>query len=161
VETIVAIAVGAIVMAAIFPIFLLLYRVETTWGAARQARASGLIAESSLNVDARAYELVCAESGVNSLVLRAVGTDPYRVTYSVKDSNLYRIVTNDRALADPDVTVFSRAVVAHGVARIEPTVCSQSMLQLSILTKGLSGREVRLEPDLIVCPRNAPECPPR
>lgn len=153
VETIVAIAVGAIVMAAIFPIFLLLYRVETTWGDAKQARATGLIAEDSLVRDIRAYEVVPGEAGLNRLSLRALGAEPYRVAYSLEGSQLVRKVTDARGV------LISHSVVAHGIDHFKASYsCQQAWLQIAIWTTGINGATVHLEPDLIVTPRNQ-DCP--
>jgi len=153
VETIVAVTVGAIVMAAIFPVFLLLYRIETTWGAANQARATGLIAEDSLVRDVRAYEVVPGEAGLNRLGLRALGARPYWVAYSLEGSQLVRKVT------DGGSGLISRSVVAHGIDHFAASYsCQQAWLQVAIWTTGISGATLRLEPDLIVTPRNQ-ECP--
>jgi hypothetical protein len=150
VETVVAVTVGAIVMAAIFPIFLLLYRVETTWGDATQARASGLLAEESLIRDLRSYQL--QDYGPGKLVLcslDAPGEPTYLVTYSVDSGRLMRTVS--RAAA---------TVVAHG---IEDFTATQSLdgssVDVAILTTGVGGAQVELEPHLVVTPRNSKRCP--
>lgn len=150
VETIVAVTVGAIVMAAIFPIFLLLYRVETTWGDATQARASGLLAEDSLVRDLRAYQI----ETLSPLVLRAPGDPFFSVSYSVDGSGrlIRKVIGNET----------SSAIVAHGINAITVS-CSgdPATLRLIISTAGLSGTSVQLKPDLVVTPRNAQECPPQ
>ncbi len=151
VETIVAITVGAIVMAAIFPIFLLLYRVETTWAGATQARASGLIAEDSLLRDVRAFQVERSEP--NLLLLRALGTGPtYSVTYSVDSSSLWRTVK------DKDGNVLSQRAVAHGIHTFT-TGCFGSTLSVSLVVDGSDGSQVPVNPDLLVTPRNPNGCP--
>lgn len=147
VESIVVIAVGAIVMAAIFPVFLLLYRIETAWGANTQARASGLLAEDSLVRDLRAYHV----ETLKPLVLRAAGDPNFSVTYSVDAGRLIREVNG---------TSTSRSVVAHGIRAVSVS-CSgnPATLRLAITSAGLSGTDVPLTPDLLVTPRNQQGCP--
>lgn len=152
VETIVTITIGAIVMAAIFPIFLLLYRVETTWGDANQARASGLLAEESLLRDLRAYQV--QKAGYDQLVLTALA-DPdrqaYLVTYSVaidaatgvSSGRLMRTVSGSPA-----------TVVAHGIKEFTAYPCSLGVIRVHIVTLGTAGAAVPLEPELSVAPRN-------
>lgn len=151
VETIVAVTVGAIVMTAIFPIFLLLYRVETTWGNATQARASGLIAEESLVRDLRAYHV----DRLDPLVLSSLATDgpTYQIEYSVDLATLIRTVTQG------DNTL-SKVIVAHGIEQLTAT-CSLdgTAIELQISTTGTGGTPVRLDPDLVVTPRNPQVCP--
>src|SRR2546428_5198853 len=149
VETVVGVTVGAIVMAAIFPVFLLLYRVETTWGDAKQARASGLLAEDTLLRDLRAYEVV----SLSPLVLTTPGDHSYSIDYLVDESGrLIRRVDKDDA---------SRTVVAHGIKDIS-AYCfgNPAKVSLVITTLGIAGRGVSLEPDLVVTPRNPQVCPP-
>jgi prepilin-type N-terminal cleavage/methylation domain-containing protein len=153
VEMIVAVTVGAIVMAAIFPSFLLLYRVETTWGSATHARASGLIAEDFLLRDARAYQLDPDRTGPNVLVLRAPGTGgEYSVTYSVNDSKLWRTVK------DADEKVLSQSVVAHGIEALTAS-CLGNALSVSLVVDGGAGSQIQLNPELLVTPRNPSGCP--
>jgi prepilin-type N-terminal cleavage/methylation domain-containing protein len=144
VETIIAVTVSAIVMAAIFPLFLLLYRVETTWGDANQARASGLLAEDSLLRDLRAYHL--QEAGSNKLVLTSVA-DPdqqtYSVTYSMDSDRLVRTVSGSPP-----------TVVAHGIKEFTAYQCSLGVVRVRIVTLGTAGAPVPLEPALSVAPRN-------
>jgi prepilin-type N-terminal cleavage/methylation domain-containing protein len=144
VETIVATAVGAIVLAAIFPIFLLLYRVETTWGDATQARASGLLAEDSLLRDLRAYHLKTA--GYDTLVLTSLadpGQPTYSVSYSVESGRFIRTVSGSPA-----------TVVAHGIKEFTAFPCSLGVVRVRIVTLGLAGAAVSLNPELSVAPRN-------
>jgi prepilin-type N-terminal cleavage/methylation domain-containing protein len=152
IETIVTITIGAIVMAAIFPIFLLLYRVETTWGNATQVRASGLLAEESLLRDLRAYQV--ETTGFDQLVLTALaGPDQqtYSVTYSVpidpatglSSGRLMRTVSGSPA-----------TVVAHGIKEFTAYPCSLGVIRVRIVTLGTTGAAVPLEPELSVAPRN-------
>jgi prepilin-type N-terminal cleavage/methylation domain-containing protein len=174
VETIVAIAVGAIVMAAIFPIFLLLYRVETTWGDATQARATGLIAEDSLVRDLRAYYLSSKldpqvpVSENHPLILTSLATDgsTYQIDYYVKKSrctpppwphcewDLIRTVTQH------DITI-SKVTVAHGIGQVTAKCLSDGAeIELQISTVGTAGTGVNLDPNLVITTRNQQRCPP-
>jgi prepilin-type N-terminal cleavage/methylation domain-containing protein len=155
VEALVAMTVGAIVMAAIFPIFLLLYRVETTWGGATQARVTGLIAEDYLVRDARVYRVVLDpdRTGSNILTLHALGTAPYSVTYLPRDSNLLRIVTSF------DGTVLSQTVVAHGVEGFDAH-CSGNVLFVGFTVDRVAGTSIALSPELRVTLRNPDGCLP-
>jgi prepilin-type N-terminal cleavage/methylation domain-containing protein len=143
VEAIVAITIGAIVMAAIFPVFFLLYRVEVTWGDATQAHASGLLAEESLLRDLRVYHVQTAN--LNSLVLTtpADATQTYTVTYSVDSGRLMRTVSGSPA-----------TVVAHGIKEFTAYPCSLGVVRVAIVTLGTTGTAVSLEPRLSIAPRN-------
>ncbi len=66
VEMIITIVVGGLVMAAVFPIFLLVSRVERTFSASAQARAVGIIAEQTIGQDLRTYAVV--RTGPQTLV---------------------------------------------------------------------------------------------
>ena len=146
VETIVAVTVSAIVMAAIFPVFLLLYRVETTWGEANQARASGLVAEETLLRDLRAYRV--QEAGPNKLVLTSLA-DPDQQTYSVT----YSVPQNSGRLMRT-VSGAPATVVAHGIKEFTAYPCSLGVIRVHIVTLGTAGAAVPLEPELSVAPRN-------
>jgi hypothetical protein len=173
VEAIVAITVSAIVLAAIFPIFLLLYRVETTWGNATQARASGLIAEDSLLRDLRAYYVsskldpAIALSEDHPLILTSLATDgpTYQIKYYVTKwmcspaaspqcvSALIRSVTRQ------DITV-SKVTVAHGISRVTAKCLADGAeIQLQISTVGTAGKDVNLDPALVITTRNRQGCP--
>ncbi len=146
VETIVAVTISAIVMAAIFPVFLLLYRVETTWGDASQARASGLLAEETLLRDLRAYRV--QDAGPNKLVLTSLADpdqQPYTVTYSIPPNSgrLMRTVSGSPP-----------TVVAHGIKEFTAYPCSLGVIRVHIVTLGTAGAAVLLEPELSVAPRN-------
>ncbi len=144
VETIVAVTVGAIVMAAIFPIFLLLFRVETTWEGTTQARASGLLAEDSLLRDLRTYRV--QSTGSNTLVLTAL-PDPdqqtYSVRYSVDSGRLMRTVSGSPAI-----------VVAHGIKEFTAYPCNLGVIRVVIVTLSTAGAAAPLQPELSVAPRN-------
>jgi len=146
VETIIAITVGAIVMAAIFPSFLLLYRVETTWGDANHVHASGLLAEESILRDLRAYQV--QKTGFDTLVLASLA-DPDRQTYSVtysipqKSTQLMRTVSGSPG-----------TVVAHYIQEFTSYPCSLGVVRVHIVTLSAAGAPVPLEPALSVAPRN-------
>jgi prepilin-type N-terminal cleavage/methylation domain-containing protein len=173
VETIVAVAAGAIVMAAIFPIFLLLYRMETTWGDATQARASGLIAEDSLLRDLRAYRLISRLDWTvpltedHPLILTSVATDTsaYQIEYYVKQLTcsppawpqcpwvLIRTVRQDQI-------TMSKVTVAHGIDQVTAKCLADGAeIELRISSVGIAGTGVTLDPNLIVSPRNRKGCP--
>ncbi|TMD07653.1 MAG: type II secretion system protein [Chloroflexi bacterium] len=143
VETIVAITIGAIVMAAIFPVFFLLYRVEVTWGDSTQARASGLLAEESLLRDLRVYRVQQADHNSLVLISPAGPNQTYSVTYSVDSSRLMRTVSGSSA-----------TVVAHGIKEFTAYPCSLGVVRVAIVTLGTSGTAVPLEPRLSIAPRN-------
>ena len=152
VETIVAVTVGAMVMGAIFPIFLLLYRVETTWGNANQVRASGLLAEESLLRDLRAYEV--EKTGYDQLVLTALA-DPDQQTYSVTYSVLIDPSTGESSgRLMRTVSGSPATVVAHGIKEFTAYPCSLGVIRVRIVTLGTAGAAVPLEPELSVAPRN-------
>ena len=144
VETIIAVTVSAIVMAAIFPLFLLLYRVETTWGDANQARASGLLAEDSLLRDLRAHHVQTA--GKDTLVLTLLA-DPDQQTYSVSYS-----MNSDRLVRT--VSGSPPTLVAHGIKEFTAYPCSLGLIRVHIVTLATAGPAVSLAPELSVAPRN-------
>src|SRR4030088_46188 len=74
VEMIITMALTGIVLGAIFSVYLLLYRVQTTWQDKSQARATGLVAEQSLQRDLQRYTLVSSSPDLRTqdLVLSAV-----------------------------------------------------------------------------------------
>jgi prepilin-type N-terminal cleavage/methylation domain-containing protein len=173
VETIVAIAVGGIVMAAIFPIFLLLYRVETTWGDATQARASGLIAEESLVRDLRAYHVsskldpLIPLTADRPLILTSLSTDgsAYQIKYYVEKSTCSQPDWSQcapaliRTVTQYDMTV-SKVTVAHGIGQVTAKCLpDRAEVELQISTVGTAGTSVNLDPNLVVTTRNRPGCP--
>jgi len=136
VEAVVGMTVGAIVMGAIIPVFLLLYRVQTTWIGAGQARAAGLLAEDSLLRDLRAYEVV----SLSPLILESPRDHSYSIDYLVDDSGrLVRRVNKD------DTT---GTVVAHGIKDIT-VYCfgNPAEFKLAITTTSIAGPDVSLDPD--------------
>jgi type II secretory pathway pseudopilin PulG len=112
VEMIITMALTGIVLGAIFSVYLLLYRVQTTWQEKSQARATGLVAEGSLQRDLERYQVTTR--GSNTLVLNAApgsGTT-FSVTY-VKDSSnrMVRTVTQG--------SLTTKSIVAHGIRAFE------------------------------------------
>jgi hypothetical protein len=150
VETIIAVMLSAIVMAAIFPIFLLLYRVETTWGDASQVRASGLLAEESLLRDLRVYQV--QKAGYDELVLTALA-DSDQQTFSVSYS-----IPPDSGRLMRTVSGSPPTVVAHGIKEFTAYPCFLGVIRVHIVTLGTTGASGPLEPELLVAPRNV-GCP--
>jgi hypothetical protein len=149
VETIVAVAVSAIVLAAIFPIFLLLYRVETSGGNARQARVSGLLAEESLVRDIRAYQVKDYGSRFVLCSLDKPGGPSYLVSYSIQSGQLMRTVSG----AAP-------TMVARGIQNFTAKPSSDGKsVQVAIWTIGIGDTKVPIELDSVVAPRNPLRCP--
>jgi prepilin-type N-terminal cleavage/methylation domain-containing protein len=145
VETIVTITVGAIVMAAIFPIFFALYRAESIWRNASQARVTGLMAEDTLLRDLRAYPV----DQLDPLTLVAPGQQPYFVDYSVdKSGHLIRTVRVGEAPV-------SSAVIARGIGSLTASCLDGSVIQVEIW---MAGSKVPLDAPLVVRPRNSPVC---
>lgn len=171
VEVIVAVAVGGLVMAAIFPVFLLLNRVETTWRENEQARAVGLVAEQSLSRDLREYDVIqpgnydvdkpdCA--GCQQLVLQAgpksgPGETTFCVNYFLEkdpgSGDLPRLVRTVGPKSDPSQR--ARSIVAHGV-RSFATTETGGQIEVEMTLTGSGGRRVTLDPPLRVTPLVAP-----
>jgi hypothetical protein len=157
---IITIAVSAIVMGAIFPIFLVLYRTETIFTEDTQARALGLAGEDSLLRDVRAYDLVSI--GNNSLVLRGVGSQDasdFTVNYSINstDSSAPTLV---RTVLDEKGNTVKQAVVAHGIQSFTVS-CSGTtpLLRVSLSVQTQGADTLHLQPDLMLSPRNPQGCP--
>src|SRR3979411_2034072 len=72
VEVIIPMPLTGIVIGAIFSVYLLLYRVQTTWQDKSQARATGLVAEQSLQRDLERYRVTLTRT--DQLVLGAAST---------------------------------------------------------------------------------------
>jgi hypothetical protein len=160
IDMIITIAVSAIVMGAIFPIFLVLYRTESTFTQDTQARAMGLAGEDSLLRDVRAYDLVSI--GNNSLVLRGVGSrdeNKFTINYSVNsiDSSNPTLV---RTVLDQNGNTVKQAVVAHGIQSFTVS-CSGAtpVLRVSLWVQTKDTDSLRLQPDLLLSPRNQQGCP--
>jgi Tfp pilus assembly protein PilW len=157
VELIITMALTGIVLGAIFSVYLLLYRVQTTWQDKSQARATGLVAEESLQRDLQRYIVINTSTDLTSqgLVLSAANT-PNGATFSVtyrldSQSRLTRQVTGE-----PKPTV-----VAHGIKSVSAS-CSANptpavTVQMSV--DGLSGSSVQVSPLLTVTLRNQSVCP--
>ena len=160
IDMIITIAVSAIVMGAIFPIFLVLYRTETIFTQDTQARALGLAGEDSLLRDVRAYDLVSI--GNNSLVLRSVGSPDasnFTVNYSI-DSTDSTTPTLVRSVLDDKGNTVKQGVVAHGIQSFTVSCSGTTPLlrvSLSVLTQGADT--LHLQPDLMLSPRNQQGCP--
>jgi type II secretory pathway pseudopilin PulG len=160
IDMIITIAVSAIVMGAIFPIFLVLYRTETIFTEDTQARAMGLAGEDSLLRDVRAYDLVSI--GNNSLVLRGVGSKDesnFTVNYSI-DSTSTSAPTLVRTVLDQNGNTIKRAFVAHGIQSFTVS-CSGStpLLHVALWVETQEADSLRLQPDLMLSPRNPQGCP--
>ena len=160
IDMIITIAVSAIVMGAIFPIFLVLYRTETIFTEDTQARALGLAGEDSLLRDVRAYDLVSI--GNNSLVLRGVGSQDasdFTVNYSINstDSSAPTLV---RTVLDEKGNTVKQAVVAHGIQSFTVS-CSGTtpLLRVSLSVQTQGADTLHLQPDLMLSPRNPQGCP--
>jgi len=156
VEMIVTVAVGGLVMAVVFPIFLLLNRVESTWRTNAQARAIGLIAEESFARDLQSHFLVNA--GKNVMVLQVAGNPGATlcVSYSINaDADPPRLV---RSVSYPKATApISRSTVAHGVVAFEATPLAENAIQVTLQLRpaGDAGESVAVTPDpaLVITPR--------
>ena len=160
IDMIITIAVSAIVMGAIFPIFLVLYRTESTFTQDTQARALGLAGEDSLLRDVRAYDLVSI--GNNSLVLRGVGSrdeNKFTVNYSVNSADSTN-PTLVRTVLDQNGNTVKQAVVAHGIQSFTVS-CSGTtpVLRVSLWVQTKDTDSLRLQPDLLLSPRNQQGCP--
>jgi hypothetical protein len=157
VEMIITMALTGIVIGAIFSVYLLLYRVQTTFQDKSQAQALGLVAEQPLMADLQRYTVTDTSP---DLVLSAASTPSgatFSVTYHLDASTnrLTRIVTGD-----PRPTV-----VAHGIKMFtascgtSPTPGVPPTVSVSMRVDGLSGTEVQVNPDLTVALRNQAVCP--
>ena len=160
IDMIITIAVSAIVMGAIFPIFLVLYRTETTFTQDTQARALGLAGEDSLLRDVRAYDLVSI--GNNSLVLRGVGSrdaNKFTVNYSVNSTDSAN-PTLVRTVLDQNGNTVKQSVVAHGIQSFTVS-CSGTtpLLRVSLWVQTKDTDSLLLQPDLLLSPRNQQGCP--
>jgi hypothetical protein len=146
VEMIITMALTGIILGAIFSVYLLLFRVQTTWQDKSQARATGLVAEESLQRDLERYQ-VTLKGRPNKLVLSAAaqgGTKTFSITYARDPKNrLVRTVTQG--------SVVSNSVIAHGIQRFE-TWCSGDP------APALTGPGVWVDPPLKVTLRNDPSC---
>jgi hypothetical protein len=157
VDLLVSIAVTAIVMTAVFPLFLLLYRTEIDFGHETQAGAAGLVAEETLLKDVRTFEV--SGTGDNTLALSSlssIGASSYNVEYSV-DSGTNALV---RTVTDQYGAQLKRAAVAHYVQRFV-SMCDgdPAVVHVSLWVTGSQGQTVELKPALSFSPRNPQACP--
>lgn len=156
VEMIVTVAVGGLVMTAIFPLFLLLSRVEETWRSNAQARAIGLVAEESLARDLQSHFVV--KAGQNLLVLQAGGNPGHAlcISYSVDaGANPPRLV---RTVSEPEAPApISSSTVAHGVVAFEAARLAENAIRVSLQLRpaGDAGETLSVAPDpaLVITPR--------
>ncbi len=160
VEMIVTVAVGGLVMAAVFPIFLLVNRVERTFSGNAQARAVGLLAEQAFEQDLRTYAVV--ETGPQTLVLQGApnpaNPDPastFCISYAVTgDSSEPRLVR----VSSLQERELSRSTVAHGVSSFETSLVPRSSaikVSLQLTSAAGTGLSVSITPDppLMITPR--------
>jgi prepilin-type N-terminal cleavage/methylation domain-containing protein len=157
IDLLVTLAVGGIVMGAVFPLFLLLYRSETSFSHASQARAGGLLAEESLLSDIRSFEV--AGTGNNTLVLTglaAAGGSTYTVQYSVHPSENALV----RTVTDQSGAEIEQRIVAHDIQGFA-TSCSgtPAVVQVSLTVMDSQGGAIPVQPGLSFTPRNAQGCP--
>jgi prepilin-type N-terminal cleavage/methylation domain-containing protein len=157
VDLLVTLAVGGIVLGAAFPLFLLLYRSETSFSRAAQARAGGLLAEESLLRDIRTFQVT--GTGNNTLVLTglaASGGSTYSVQYSVASGENALI----RTVTDQSGTEIQRRIVAHDIQGFA-TSCSgtPAVVQVSLTVMDSQGLAIPVQPDLSFSPRNGQGCP--
>jgi prepilin-type N-terminal cleavage/methylation domain-containing protein len=166
VEMIVAVAVTSLVIGAVFPMFLLLDRINSAWTSGAQARAVGLTAEVALVEDVRADHVV--QAGPNTLVLQTVPlpgdpadtpwTASFCVTYSIQpgvDPSLPRLV---RTVTRPRGVTIASTTVAHGVISFTTWSPSANSLAVALTLAGVGGTSVVGAPsDLITTRTNSSE----
>jgi type II secretory pathway pseudopilin PulG len=150
VEMIITMALTGIVLGAIFSVYLLLYRVQTTFEDKSQARALGLVAEQRLQEDLQRYVVM----NTNPLVLSAATTTSptFFVTYDLdSQSRLTRQVSGE-----PTPTI-----VAHGIKSFTQTCNDTPSTAITVLMQvdGLGGGAVSVSPPLTVTLRNQLGCP--
>ncbi len=173
VEVIVAVSVGALVMAALFPTFAVLNRAFVAWSTSAQALAIGLTAEEALGQDLRSYVVVqdadCSTAGpCRPLVLQALARpgdpndahDPsshetlsFCITYFVaggRDSGLPQL---ERTVSDEHGNLFSRSVIGHGVLALK-TRGNDQVIEVSMRLRGADGGEVPVDPPIQVRARS-------
>jgi type II secretory pathway pseudopilin PulG len=148
VEMIITMALTGIILGAIFSVYLLLYRVQTTWQDKSQARATGLVAEQSLQRDLERYRLTSKVK--DRIVLNAASSDDpsgFSVEW-VRDSTTSRLSRTVKQSGN----VVSSIVVAHGIQELE-SWCSNE----SPVAQG-PGTGVWVDPALFVKLRNGSSC---
>jgi prepilin-type N-terminal cleavage/methylation domain-containing protein len=165
VEMIVAVAVGSMVMVSIFPMFLLLYRVQGAWLNTAQARAIGLTAETAVERDLRDYLVVgCAAGCLHQdpgLVLQGVPmpsqqTSPRAalcVSYAIRPTNDPTLPALVRSTYRPGQagSPISRRTVGHGVTSLR---ASQSGAAVTVaMTMTAIGDTAPISINFVVSPR--------
>lgn len=157
VEMIITMALTGIVMGAIFSVYLLLYRVQTTFQDKSQARAVGLVAEQRLQEDLQRYTVTQLSSDLTAtdLVLSAVttGSGPtFSVTYKVdKQSRLTR-----QATGDPRPTIVAHGIRTASVSCDGTNPTPEMTVQMQV---DVSGDGVPVTPNPRVTLRNQSTCP--
>jgi Tfp pilus assembly protein PilW len=157
VEMMITMALTGIVMGAIFGVYLLLYRVQTSFEDKSQARALGLVAEQRLQEDLQRYTVtqVSPDLKTTNLVLSAASTSSgpsFSVTYKVDPQ--YRLTR--QATGDPKPTV-----VAHGINKVSAS-CDGTNPNPAVTVQmwvDVSGKAVQVSPGPRVTLRNQSTCP--
>jgi Tfp pilus assembly protein PilW len=157
VEMIITMALTGVVMGAIFSVYLLLYRVQTTFEDKSQARALGLVAEQRLQEDLQRYTVtqVSTDLKTKDLVLSAAtagGSPTFSVTYKVDPQN--RLTR--QATGDPTATV-----IAHGINKVSAS-CDGTNRTPEVTVQmwvDVSGQAVVVSPGPRVTLRNQSTCP--
>jgi hypothetical protein len=157
VDLLVTIAVTAIVMTAVFPLFLVLYRTEVDFSQQTQATGAGMVAEDTLLKDIRSFDV--AGTGEDRLLLSgesAGGGTSYQVHYSI-DSAAKTLV---RTVTDQSGVELKHSVVAHSVQSFSSSCDGDpAVITVGLSVSGSQGRIVQLKPPLSFTPRNPQGCP--
>jgi type II secretory pathway component PulJ len=180
VEMIVTVALVAVVVAAIFPVFVVLYRLFDTWEGQAQARVTGLSAELAIARDVRAYGVVQTgtssstdPSPVAGLVLQAApnpvvigdgdeGIPPSlglpATTFCVSYAVLAGYIL-ERRLSYPGSlqTPFGRTVVAHGIVQFSSLQTSASSVAISLDVTAQGGGGITAAPIAVAAVRLKPD----
>jgi hypothetical protein len=146
VELIITMALTGIVIGAIFSVYLLLYRVQTTWQDKSQARATGLLAEQSIQRDLERYKV--GPKGTDRLLLTSAsstGDTTFSVEYIRDGTNRMQRTVRQGG------TVVSSSIVAHGIRGFESWCSSEPPAP-----PGSGG--LLVDPSLKVTLRNDPAC---
>jgi hypothetical protein len=154
---IITMALTGIVMGAIFSVYLLLYRVQTTFEDKSQARAVGLVAEQRLQEDLQRYTVSqdSTDLQTTALVLSAAnagGGATFSVTYTVDPQ--YRLTR--QATGEPKPTI-----VAHGINKVS-AACGGNPTSPEVTLQmwvDVSGAAVLVSPGPRVTLRNQSSCP--
>jgi hypothetical protein len=140
VEMIITMALTGIILGAIFSVYLLLYRVQTTWQDKSQARATGLVAEQGLQRDIERYKVQSKGANLLVLVAGAAPNNTFSIKYTRDRSNrMVRTVTQG--------SYKSTTIIAHGI-RAFAAWCGDAG----------PPQGVWVDPPLKVTTRNDPTC---